>query len=558
MTDRVRTQAEETVTGKERCPACATAGRDNSGDNLIRYEDGHAHCMSCNHHENSPSALAEETPGEARSLAPRGRFVQAGHGVGPEAIPKRRLTLETCQKFGYWLDHNTGTQVANYFDIRGQVVAQKVRAANKQFSWRGDSKGVGLFGQHLWREGGKRIVITEGEIDAMSVCQAQGLRWPVVSVKNGTGGAAKDIASQLQWLDNYEVIVLMFDNDRAGQDAAAEVAGLFEPGKVALAKLPLKDASDMLVAGRAAEIVQAAWDAKAYRPDGVFEAIDLLEEVMTQPKAGLSYPWENLNLMTHGMRTSEVVVWTAGTGIGKSSFTREVAYHLRQLHGDNVGYIGLEESRRHTALSQISLAMNRPLHIPEVRACTEDKDMRAAADQALRGFFIYDHFGSVELKRIAPAIRYLVKAQKCRWIMLDHLSIMVSGRAEEGDERKRIDQTMTQLRTMVQEMDIGLHLVSHLRKADGTPFEEGGQISLNALRGSGSIGQLADMVIGLERNQQDTEFNNVTRVRVVKNRFSGETGVAGYLQYNPGTGRLSQCEEPRSSIEPDEPDTGEL
>jgi twinkle protein len=557
LQERERTQEAMTVVGKERCP---TPGCDGAGDNLIRYEDGHGHCMSCNYHENTLKESEETERVIDDSPAPSSRFVSPGEHVGAEAIPKRRLTRETCQKFGYWLDHATSTQVANFYDEKGRVVAQKTRGAGKKFSWRGDSKGCGLFGQHLWRGAGKRIVITEGELDAMSLCQAQGLRWPVVSVKNGTGTARKDIAAQLQWLDQYEIIVLMFDSDEAGKKAAADCADLFEPGKCAIATLPLKDANEMLVAGRADELISAMWDAKPYRPDGVFEAIDLLEEVLTQPTPGLSYPWDHMNTLTHGMRGSEITLWTAGTGVGKSAFIREVAHHLHITHGQNVGYIGLEESRKHTALAQLSLVMNRPLHIPEVRACVPDDAIRAEADRALRGLYIYDHFGSVELKRIAPAIRYLAKAMGCKWIMLDHLSIMVSGKAEEGDERKRIDQTMTQLRTMVQEMGIGLHLVSHLRKSDGTPFEEGGQISLNSLRGSGAIAQLSDMVIGLERNQQDPDYANVTRIRVLKNRFSGETGVTGYLRYDPGTGRLAVCEEPKDKNITDERggDTGEL
>jgi len=505
--------------------------------------------MGCGYHENVPGVKGESSEPIDRAPTASG-ILAAGNGAGPEAIPKRRLTLETCQKFSYWLDRERGVQVANFFDAKGKVIAQKTRGAGKKFSWRGDSKGCGLFGQHLWSGKGKRIVVTEGEIDAMSMSQAMGNKWPVVSVKNGCGTAKKDIAAQLQWLSGYSLVVLMFDNDDAGRKAASECADLFEPGTVAIASLPLKDANEMLVAGRAQELVSAMWDAKPHQPEGVHEAIDLLEEVLTLPQPGMAYPWKCLDRLTHGQRTSELVVWTAGTGIGKSQFLREVAYHLHQTHGQRIGYIALEESRRHTALAQLSLALRRPLHIPEVRAVTPDEQLRAAADHALRGMFIYDHFGSVELEKIAPAIRYLVKAQGCRWIILDHLSIMVSGRAQEGDERKRIDETMTKLRTTVQELDIGLHLVSHLRKADGTPYEEGGQISLNALRGSGSIAQLSDMVIGLERDQQDESHANVTTVRIVKNRFSGETGVTGWLRYDPGTGLLAECEEPRREDEP--------
>ena len=82
-----------------------------------------------------------------------------------------------------------------------------------------------------------------------------------------------------------------------------------------------------------------------------------------------------------------------------------------------------------------------------------------------------------------------------------------------------------------------MFVVSHLKRPEKKGHEEGGQVSLSQLRGSGAIAQLSDMVIGLERNQQG-EQPNVLTIRVLKNRFSGDTGVGGYLEYNPDTGRL--------------------
>ena len=64
-------------------------------------------------------------------------------------------------------------------------------------------------------------------------------------------------------------------------------------------------------------------------------------------------------------------------------------------------------------------------------------------------------------------------------------------------------------------------------------FEEGGTVSLSQLRGSGAIGQLADTVLGLERNQQaEGDKKNIVRVRVLKCRWTGETGIGGYLYYD--------------------------
>jgi twinkle protein len=138
----------------------------------------------------------------------------------------------------------------------------------------------------------------------------------------------------------------------------------------------------------------------------------------------------------------------------------------------------------------------------------------------------------------------MAKALECRYIFLDHVSIVISSQ-ENGDERKALDEIMTKLRMIVQETGIALFVVSHLKRPEGKGHEEGAATSLAQLRGSGSIGQLADMVIGLERHAQadDPIERNTTRVRVIKNRYSGETGPACAVLYDKFSGRMTEIKE---------------
>lgn len=109
-----------------------------------------------------------------------------------------------------------------------------------------------------------------------------------------------------------------------------------------------------------------------------------------------------------------------------------------------------------------------------------------------------------------------------------------------GDnERRTIDVLMTKLRSLVEETGVGMVLVSHLKRPPGEKgHEDGVQVRLSHLRGSGSIGQLSDSVIGLEGNQQDEEHKNIRTIRCLKDREGGETGILGYAKYIPDTGRL--------------------
>ena len=516
------------------CDACG------SSDALAVYSDGHAHCFSCQKTSQPPKGNHELMSSEAPVRTP---FVPVEHTI--EALVDRSISRATCQKYGYAVAAaRDGRHVMPYHDVQGRLVAHKIRHPDKRFAWIGDAKAAALFGQRLWSPG-KRVVITEGEIDAMSVAQAMGLRWPAVSLKNGAAGAKKELAAQLPWLEGFDEVVLMFDADEPGQKAALACAELFTPGRARLAALPLKDANEMLVAGRAEELVRAVWEAAPFRPDGIVSGVDLIDRVLQPPPPSTPYPWGGLNEKLRGMRRGELTTWCGGTGGGKSQVVREIAYALRS-RGEAVGIIALEESVVRAALAQVSLEMGAKLHDPAVRASVGDEAIRKAAGVALAGVHFYEHFGSVDPDVLLPRIRFMAKALDVRWIVLDHISIMISGNATEGDERKRIDELMTRLRMLVEELQVGVHIVSHLRKAGGTPHEEGGRISMDDLRGSGAIKQVSDNIVALERDQQaeDAEVRNTTLARVLKCRLFGETGPASYLRYSSETGRISETEAP--------------
>ena len=244
----------------------------------------------------------------------------------------------------------------------------------------------------------------------------------------------------------------------------------------------------------------------------------------------------------HGIRYGELVTITAGSGIGKSSFCRELATHLLNK-GERVGYLALEESNRRTALGLMSAAVGKSLHIGEHDRSTLTEAYQATlADWNL---FLFDGFGSFDPDLIYNRIEYLATGLDARVIFLDHLSILLSGL--DGDERRMIDTTMTKLRSLVERTGVAMFLVSHLRRtSNDTNHEEGARVTLGQLRGSAAIAQLSDGVIALERNQQTTTGNSDTTVRVLKNRYSGEVGVACNLSYD-----LSTCKFNETQAEPE-------
>ena len=152
--------------------------------------------------------------------------------------------------------------------------------------------------------------------------------------------------------------------------------------------------------------------------------------------------------------------------------------------------------------------------------------------------FLYDHFGSIDPDRLVEQIQYLATAEGVDVVILDHLTIVVSGLADL-DERRALDVVCTKLRQVVESTGIGLIIVSHLRRPEGKGHEEGHQVSLNHLRSSHSIAQLSDLVVACERNQQgDVSERAELQLRVLKNRHTGMTGPIDKLLYDDKTGRL--------------------
>ena len=510
----------------EPCPQC------QSRNNLARYSDGHGWCFGCGYREPANGETNEFNNTKIKTDMITGQV---------EALSKRQIDFDTCKFFNYQTGEYNGSpvQIAPYYNSNYQIVAQHIRFPNKDFIWLGDMNEVGLFGMHKWKGNQKMITITEGELDAMSVSKVQGNKWPVVSVPSGAKSAKKYIKKNLEYLESFEKVVLMFDNDEAGNTASIECAQLFSPKKALVSKLPLKDANDMLVSGRGKDIINHIWNARPYTPEGIIAGADTWDLVMQDDsKECTPYLWEGLNNKTKGIRKGEIVLFTAGSGTGKSQVCREIAFDLI-TKGKNVGYIALEESVARTVRGLISIDLNSKIHEEEIRRDFSEETLKKSWDKIQGHTYFHKHFGSTDSENLMSKIRFLVRGCDCDYVVLDHINMVVSG--IEGDERKLIDYTMTRLRSLVEELNFGLILVCHMKRLpDKTGHEEGAITSLSHLKGSHGLGQLTDICCGLERSQQNEETKDILTIRVLKNRYNGDTGVACSLHYDRETGRLSE------------------
>jgi twinkle protein len=539
----------EAILTHQSCDDCG------SSDALAVYHD-HTHCFACQKTRHTDGVDDERPARKAPSDLLRGSYT---------SLAKRQLTEETCRFWSYIMADKNGSKVqaAQYLTNDRQVVAQKLRFPDKTFPWVGDRKLFsGLYGQWLWRDGGKQIVITEGELDALSVSQAQNNKWPVVSLVDGSGSAAKGIKEALNWLNTFDKIILFFDNDDPGREAVNAVKKLLPPGKCWITWAPegFKDASDLLQAGRSAKIIDCIWGAKQYRPDGIVSGKTILDRLKNRPKVtSFSYPdvFSKLNYMTAGgIRLGELDTWTSGTGMGKTTIIKALQHHYFHTTEFNQALIHLEEPLEDTATDLIGYELGKRVSLGEEVFDQDEIDAAASKlfdsydDNGNARLQLYDAFGSLEDDSLYAVIRYLAVACGVKVFWLDHLSILVSDMDQDGDERKKIDSIMHNLKSLTVELDIYIGLISHLRKppGNGKSFEQGAVPTLDDLRGSGAIKQLSNGVFAISRNQQDENpiARNTSTVTVLKCRKSGRTGTADFLLFDDKTGRLVAGADPAS------------
>lgn len=502
------------------------------------YDDGHTYCYSCETYQSSSEADTSPSQSIPDKDTQKQKDLLEGEA---KALSARGLTEADCAKFSYWVGTNwkgEQVQIANYRDASGKIVAQKVRGRDKSFQFIGDANQPMLFGSHLWSNG-RKLCLTEGEIDAISLSSCFQHKYAVCSIPNGAAGAVRAVKQNFDYINGFDEVVICFDMDEVGQKAAQAVAEVLPVGKAKIATLPAKDANEAILQGKQAELVQSIWQAKEFRPDGIKSAKDYRNQITVDEAASaITWPYSTLNEVLRGLRRQELVTICAGSGTGKTTFCKEIIHHLL-MHDQKVGVIALEESNKRTLLGLVGVHLSKNLLVDR---------SQATDDEVLEGFddlfgdktcYLFDSFGSNDIDLICQRIQYMARALDIDFILLDHISILVS--AQEGDERRMLDAACTKFRTLVQELDIGLIMVSHLRRPDGRGHEDGAAVSLSQLRGSHAIAQLSDACIGLQVDPEEPD-SDIRHIRILKNRFTGQTGAAGTLVYDRETGRLTEME----------------
>lgn len=531
--------------GHKSCDACG------SSDAVGIYEEGPSTCFSCGDVQKNPSegvkAQVEANPSTTMFNKVDGQKTPAEVRAAVEGNPfrgfkERKIPKTVTEFYGVRSKVDANDNIVTHYYPYGidETVGYKVRTLPKDFRASGTLEG--LFGQSLFN-GGKRLVITEGEIDAMSVATAYyskyQMTYPVVALPGAN--SMKLLLEQREWVRRFDEVILMLDNDEPGQKAQAEACRIIGVDKVKIAKVNGKDPNEAFLAHGPQHILKAIWDAQPWSPVGILQGEQLWEKFQER-EATESVPYPNclqgVNDKTNGIRFGEVDLFTSGTGSGKSTVIKEIVLHLKHATPHSIGMISLEESPGDTVEKFISMQLNKELHSSDAT----DEEKREAfndvfQDQKIK---LLDHQGSLADGSLMDKIETLC-LMGAKYLILDHLTIAVS-EVENNDANAAVDKVMSDLLKTAKKHNVWIGVISHLRKTGlmGKSFEEGKLPSMDDIKGSGSVKQISFQIIAFARNMiatNSTERNTIM-VRVLKSRFTGRTGDAGGALYNEKTGRL--------------------
>lgn len=543
---------------KEPCPQC---GKKNA---LLWFPDGSARCFTkgCGHHEGNYVAMdTSDVP-----ATPHGLLKTDERSFQPLTL--RNIAADTLRKMGYFTAGYDGArvQVAPLYDAEGLMSGQCLLLPDGSTKTLGEvSTDQWLYGRHAWGDNkDRKVVIASTPQSALAIAQATKLKVPSVSPL--TGGATQSSAALLQiksnyrWLDRFGEIVLFFDV--GNEQFARDCASLFEAGKVKIAKLDseFQSPADAQKALRSGDIDQAIWGAVTWRPTGIVNAKDGLQEFLAEGLQVPSwpFPWEEFNAKSLGMRPGEITYHVGGTGIAKTTLMFHYAVHLLKWNGrpfvnptgrenypvqpkTKVGWLGFEDLTKQVKVGLLSVYAGRRLHLDPV-----DNEQAAKLYTELfgdGGLELYDpEQAEYGLAAIKSYIRYMGMALDCKVIFIDPLSIIIA--MLPGRDRTSAEEAVAaEFAAMAKQMGVSMHIGYHLRKSDGTPFEEGGEVSLEDIKGASALNQFSHNVFAYERDQQGSR-PDLLRVRALKMRFTGQTGIVGILKYDSNTGRYEPTDEP--------------
>jgi len=502
------------------CPKCASSDAYCIDHNDVGY------CFSCKETVYPEGGVKKDLENSA--------YTYLGHrGISPKTFQLFKVLTKT--------EDDIPVEVGFvYPDVNGRLSGDndetkvKIRSLNeKKFSTKNFKGAKGLFGQNIFDPGSKdTITIVEGEFDALAAYEmlsGSGIRSAVVSVSSASS-AKSDCTNNRDYINSFKKIILCFDNDDPGSNAAKEVASLFDFNKLFRVQMQTyKDPNEYLQKGDVSGFASIWKNARKYVPDAIINSFSEIEQSLSKSKEDLigTYPFKDLQNALYGLHRGEVVVVKGGSGLGKTEFFRAMEHHLLKTTKSGIGIIHLEEDNADTVKGIATYELQTPVFIPELGVSNKDvmDAYKSAVGEDEGRVYIHESFDVEDPDTIIDNIRFLVSSCGCDFIFLDHISWLGAGQENQHLKLEGISQ---RFKLLAKELRFALIMISHTN--------DDGKVS-----GSRNIFKVANTVIHLERDRTaiDPLTRNSTQIVVEKGRRQGSTtGPVGSVFLDKKTGCL--------------------
>jgi len=554
-----------------------------SVDNYALYDDGSGHCFGCGFtkvsdeykellehqqktkHKSKVKSFKEKEDMEIKPSSKPALTQEENTAIKAETAVDgkgfRGITRETYAKFGvrHAFSIEDGTVIEQYYPCtqEGQLVGYKIREVPKDFYSKGRTGAdCELFMQFKFNRGGKYVVITEGEVDALSAYQMiqaynadrGDFETAVVSPTTGAN-SHKQIAAQYKFFDAFDQIIISYDNDKAGQAAVDQLIKVLPKGKVKVMQMRYKDANEYLEKGEEKAFIQDFYNSRKQIPVGVLPSGNLYERILDQSAVSkIPFPpfMQKLNeLFVGGMPLGHIVNIAADTGIGKTTLVNELIYYWIFNSPHTVGIVSMELDAgqygevllsRHLSkkLALIESLDEKLAYLNSERVKEQAKQLMMTPDGDSRFYLLDNRDGTIE--EIQDTVEELVAACGAKVIVLDPLQDILDGLSNEEQA-----DFMKWAKGFIKSHGVTFIFINHMRK---TPAGQSGADSEQNIMGSSTIIKSASANILLKRDKMaESELTrNSTEITVTKNRVCGLTGPAGFIYYDNATHTLHNLE----------------
>lgn len=383
-----------------------------------------------------------------------------------------------------------GVVMFPYYLPDGTLAHLKFRKLPKQFHSSADTRPT-LFGWHTLVEGSRRVVLVEGEPDAMVVRQ---LGHSALSVPIGGGDGSKQqwIEYEFDSLSAFDDIVLWMDSDATGKSAAKAIAQRLGRGRVRVLNCPFKDANDALLQGATAEQFRDWIDSASFLdPDNLVNIASLrlaIREEFTPGlvEEGVRLPFPKARDLVV-LRPGELSVWAGYNGHGKTEMIDQVL-----LGAITQGFPAASASLEFTARKYLKRLVRQVAAKPRPGEEEQDRAMGLLDG----GLWIFDppsKLGAKKPTAILETFEFLASRRGVRFFVVDNLAKCGFADDDYAGQKDFIDR----LTDFAKEYDVHLALVVHMRKGE-VEEKPGGKFDI---KGSGGITDLADTVMLVWRNK---------------------------------------------------------